>query len=140
MPIVKYYVVEDQHSDAALADLLTQSCRLFAEVLECPVDRVRAFAHEFRPQAACVGGQMVSDGAASAPYFRFVLLEGRSDEQAQRLLAGFTDLVVACLGVDRAAVRGGTWSVDPGRWAIAGVPASDLRKAEIDARAAQSGS
>lgn len=137
MPIVKYYVVAGRHDDASLAMLLTKSCEFFAEVLECPVDRVRAFAHEFRPQAACVGGRMVSDGGDEAPYFRFVLLQGRSDEQAQRLLTGFTDLIVECLGTDRSLIRGGTWSCEPTRWAIAGIPASVTRKAEIDARAAQ---
>lgn len=135
MPIVKYYVVQGRHSDDALADLLTRSCDLMAAVLECPIDRVRAFAHEFRPQVACVGGRMVSEGADEAPYFRFVLMEGRPIEQAQRLLLGFTELVVDCLGVDRSAVRGGSWSCSPERWAIAGVPASETRKAEIEARA-----
>jgi len=78
---------------------------------------------------------MASEGGVEAPYFRFVLMEGRPLEQAQRLLAGFTDLLVECLGVDRSHVRGGTWSCSPDRWAIAGVPASLARTAEIEARA-----
>ena len=135
MPIVKYYVVEGRHSDEQLAALLTGSCAFFAEVLECPVDRVRAFAHEFRPEVACIGGEMATDGAADAPYFRFVLLRGRSLEQRQRLLRGFTDLVVDCLGVERSRVRGGIWLVDPENWAIAGEPAAAARAAEIAARA-----
>lgn len=134
MPIVKYYLVEGRHSDAAIGQLLTRSCGLFAEVLECPIDRVRAFAHEFRPATVCVGGELASDGAADAPYFRFMLLAGRSVEQRQRLLTGFTDLLVECLGVERAGVRGGMWLVEPENWAIAGTPASVARKSEVDAR------
>ncbi len=136
MPIVKYYLVEGRHSDQAISELLTRSCALFAEVLESPIDRVRAFAHEFRPQAVCAGGVMVSDGADEAPYFRFMLLAGRPVEQRQRLLTGFTDLLVEVLGVERSRVRGGMWLVDPENWAIGGTPASELRRAEIEARAA----
>lgn len=137
MPIVKYYLVEGRHRDEDIAILLRKSCELFAEVLESPIDRVRAFAHEFRPELVCAGGQMMSAGGEEAPYFRFMLLQGRPLEHRQRLLVGFTDLLVDVLGVDRSRVRGGMWLVDPENWAIGGIPASDLRQAEIAARAAQ---
>ena len=137
MPIVKYYLVEGQHTDDEIAGLLKRSCALLAEVLDSPIERVRAFAHEFRPQTVCVGGQLVSEGAAEAPYFRFMLLNGRPLEQRQRLLRGFTDLLVEELGVERSRVRGGMWLVEPEHWVIGGTPASELRQAEIAARAAQ---
>ena len=137
MPIVTYYLVAGRHDDAAIGELLTRSCALFAQVLESPIDRVRAFAHEFRPQAACIGGELASDGAADAPYFHFMLLEGRPLEQRQRLLAGFTDLLVECIGVERARVRGGMWPVAPEHWAIGGAPAAGVRADEIAARAQQ---
>ena len=139
MPIVTYYLVAGQHDDDAIRTLLTRSCERFAEVLECPIDRVRAFAHEFRPQAACIGGALVSEGAPEAPYFHFMLLEGRPLDQRQRLLRAFTDLLVECLGVERSGVRGGMWPVEPAHWAIAGEPAAGLRADEIAARAASSG-
>jgi 4-oxalocrotonate tautomerase len=135
MPIVTYHLVAGQHDDADVAVLLQRSCRLFADVLECPVDRVRAFAHEHRPELACIGGEMASDGAQPGPYFHFMLLEGRPLETAQRLLSGFTDLLVDVLGVARDRVRGGMWPVEPQRWAIGGVDAATLRSDEIRARA-----
>lgn len=134
MPIVTYHLVEGRHSDAAVGELLRRSCQLFAEVLQTPVERVRALAHEHRPALSCVGGELVADGAAEAPYFHFMLLEGRPLEAAQRLLEGFTDLLVETLGVDRALVRGGMWPVEPERWAIAGTPAAVARGAEVQAR------
>ena len=73
--------------------------------------------------------------AQPAPYFHFMLLDGRPVEQAQRLLAGFTDLLVDTLRVERARVRGGTWPVEPERWTIGGRAASDVRAAEVAARA-----
>jgi 4-oxalocrotonate tautomerase len=134
VPIVTYHLVAGRHADAAVGELLRRSCAFFADVLECPVDRVRAFAHEHRPALACVGGELVADGAEEAPYFHFMLLDGRPVEHAQRLLSGFTELLVETLGVDRAGVRGGMWPVEPDRWAIAGTPAASVRRAEVDAR------
>lgn len=134
MPIVTYHLLAGRHDPAAVAELLRRSCALFAEVLQSPLDRVRAFAQEHPPGAACVGGTMVSDGAPEAPFFEFVLLEGRPQEQRHALLAGFTDLVVDVLGADRELVRGGIRLVSPQDWAIGGVPASVARSAEVEAR------
>ncbi|MEZ5116534.1 MAG: tautomerase family protein [Candidatus Nanopelagicales bacterium] len=134
MPIVTYHLVEGRHTDGAVAELLRRSCALFAEELACPVDRVRAFAHEHRAPLVCVGGDLVADGAEEAPYFHFMLLEGRPLDSAQRLLAGFTDLLVETLGVERSRVRGGMWPVEPERWAVGGVPAATVRRDEVAAR------
>jgi len=50
-------------------------------------------------------------------------------------LAGFTDLVVELLKVDRSWVRGGCWPIPPQYWAIGGQSASLMRANEIKARA-----
>lgn len=138
MPIVEYRIPSGHYSGEAVATLLQQSCALFAEVLECPIDRVRAVAHEVSPQAMCVAGTMVSEGGVAAPYFTFFLLDGRPEELRHRLLAGFTDLLVDCLGVDRSVVRGAVTVVAPTNWAIAGTPASVARADEVAARASRS--
>lgn len=136
MPIVTYHLVQGQHSDEQLAELLTRSSRLFADVLDAPIDRIRAFVTETRPQATAVGGELVSSGATEAPFFEFLLFAGRPVEHAHRLLEGFTTLLVECLGSDRSLIRGRCQYADPDHWAIAGVPASIVRKAEVEARAA----
>ena len=136
MPIVEYRVAAGRHTEAEIADLLQRSCAFFAEVLESPIGRVRAVAIEFRPELVCVGGQMMSDGAAEAPYFTLFLMLGRPEEHRHRLLAGFTDLLVECLGADRSLVRGGVHLISPDDWGIAGTPAAVTRKAEVEARAA----
>lgn len=134
MPIVEYRVVAGRHTDAELGELLRRSCTLFAEVLGAPIGRVRAVATEYRPELMCVGGELVSSSAPEAVYFSFFLLAGRPVEHQQRLLAGFTDLAVECLGAVRELVRGGVVTVTPDEWAIAGVPASEARRAEVQAR------
>ena len=81
-----------------------------------------------------VGGKLMSEGAAAAPWFHCLVLQGRSEESCHALLAGFTDLLVTILGADKASVRGGCWPISPAMWSIGGVPASHTRAAEIRAR------
>lgn len=138
MPIVEYRIPAGHYPGEAVTTLLEKSCDLFAEVLECPLDRVRALAHEVSPHATCVGGTMVSEGGMAAPYFTFFLLDGRPEAVRHRLLAGFTDLLVECLGVDRSVVRGAVTIVAPTNWAIGGTPASIVRADEVAARKSDS--
>lgn len=138
MPILEYHLTEDTYTDAQIAELLESSSRLYAEALESPIARVRVFAHLHATRHVAVGGRLVSDGGTPAPYFHFLVLEGRPLAQRHALLAGFTDLVVRCLGTDRSVVRGGCWPIAPEHWAIAGTPASITRAQEIAARAAAS--
>ena len=134
MPILNFHLVQGQHEAAKVETLLLKASALFAEVLACPIDRVRVFVTEPMPQHACIGGKLVSQHEQVAPYFSFIVLEGRSQEDRQRLLSGFTDLVVDILGAPRANVRGGIVPVAPSDWSIGGVLASELRQAEIEAR------
>lgn len=135
MPILHYHLAEGHYSQAQHEKLLLDSARFFAEVLCCPVDRTRVYIQLYRPELTAVGGVLVSGSHARAPYFSFVVLEGRSLEDRQRLLAGFTDLVVEILQVERSLVRGGIVLVHPENWAIGGVPAAQARQAEVAARA-----
>ncbi|PKO94138.1 MAG: 4-oxalocrotonate tautomerase [Betaproteobacteria bacterium HGW-Betaproteobacteria-10] len=134
MPILNFHLIQGQHAPAQVETLLLKASALFAEVLACPIDRVRVFATEHAPQHFCIGGKLVSQHEQVAPYFSFIVLEGRSQEDRQRLLGGFTDLVVDILGAPRANVRGGIVPVAPSDWSIGGVLASELRQAEIEAR------
>jgi 4-oxalocrotonate tautomerase len=138
MPILEYHLTEGTYTDAQIADLLESSSRLYAQTLESPIERVRVFAHLHAARHVAVGGKLVSDGGTPAPYFHFLVLEGRPLDQCQALLAGFTDLVERCLGAERSAVRGGCWPIAPAHWAIAGTPASITRAQEIATRAAAS--
>lgn len=134
MPILTFHLVQGQHAPTRIESLLLRSSVLFAEGLHCPMDRVRVFVTEHAPQQACLGGKLASQDAQPAPYFTFVLLKGRSLEDRQRLLAGFTDLLVEILECPRERVRGGITLIDPDDWGIGGVPASHLRQAEIQTR------
>ena len=136
MPVLQYMLVEGQQSDEQIAELLIESSRLFAEVLESPIDRVRVSVQLVKPQHIAIGGKLVTEGVPSTPYFEFVVLEGRPMAHRHRLLEGFTRLLVDTLGVDGNRVRGSCWAVDPAQWSIGGTLASVMRAKEISARAA----
>ena len=135
MPILEYHLAEGRYSDAQIAQLLLASSQRYAELLRSPIERVRVFAQFYRPEHVAVGGRLLSDGAPSAPYFHFLVLEGRPLDECHALLGAFTDLVVDILQAERKLVRGGCWPIPPPYWAIGGLPASQMRSAEIAARA-----
>jgi phenylpyruvate tautomerase PptA (4-oxalocrotonate tautomerase family) len=135
MPIVEVHLVEGLHTSTQHAELLRVLSARYAEVLDSPPDRVRAYLTLHRPEHWATGG-LTGSGAPSAPYFTTIVLQGRPAEQRRRLVAAFTDVLVDLLGVDRRLVRGRVIQVHPDDWAIGGVPASSARRAEIDARAA----
>ncbi|TYC51415.1 4-oxalocrotonate tautomerase [Zoogloea oleivorans] len=134
MPILNIHLVRGQHAADRVENLLLRCSEAFAAGLRCPLDRVRVFVTEHEPHLMCVGGQLVRDAGVNAPYFSFIVLEGRSLEDRQQLLAAFTDLIVELLDVPRELVRGGIVPVAPADWSIGGQPASSLRQAEIEAR------
>ncbi len=135
MPVLVIHLLENSCSDAQCEALLLAASRLYAQVLNSPIERVRAFITPHRAAHVAVGGVMARDASLSAPYFEFLVLEGRSIDERQQLLAGFTELIVNELGVERHMVRGGCWPIAPENWAIGGVPASELRAGEVRARA-----
>lgn len=133
MPILELHLVEGDHSPAEHAQLLERLSARYAEVLESPVERVRAYLTLHAREHWAAGG---TTHAAPAPYVTAIVLEGRPVEQRHRLLAELTDLIVEILGVERSRVRGRVIQVPPDDWAIGGVPASGARRDEIAARAA----
>jgi phenylpyruvate tautomerase PptA (4-oxalocrotonate tautomerase family) len=133
MPILEVHLVEGRHTAAQHAELLTAMSARYAEVLESPVERVRAYVTLHRPEHWATGGV----AGTEAPYFTAIVLEGRPVEQRHRLLGAFTDILVDVLGADRKLVRGRVIQVPPDDWAIGGVPASAARRSEIASRAAR---
>jgi 4-oxalocrotonate tautomerase family enzyme len=137
VPVLEVHLVEGDHAPAAIARLLEAASRRYAEVLESPLERIRAYATLHPREHWAVGGATgLGTDLAPAPYFTAIVLEGRPVEQHHRLLADLTDLLVDVLGATRSRVRGRIVQVPPDDWGIGGVPASGARRDEIAARAA----
>lgn len=139
MPVVNFHIVEGMSTAEQEERLLRGASRLYAEVLKAPLERVRAFITLHRPNHFAVAGEVVAKGRLHAPYFDFIVLEGRPLEERHRLLSGFTDLLVETLGVRRDLVRGSCRRVEPFDWGIGGEPANVLRQDEVEARARAAG-
>lgn len=135
MPVANFHLIDTPANRAQVKPLLKGACALYADVLGAPLDRIRTFVTFHDPDTFLAGGDLCSENGENAPYFDFIVLEGRPLDQRHRLLIGFTDLLVDLLGVDRSTIRGHCRPVHPENWAIGGVPASEKRKSEIDARA-----
>jgi 4-oxalocrotonate tautomerase len=135
MPVVNFHLISQQTTPSQDERLLKEAAKLYSEVLKSPMERVRAFITTHAAQQFVVAGDLVSNNGLHAPYFDFIVLEGRPLEERHRLMAGFTDLLVDILGVKRDLVRGSCRRVEPEDWSIGGVLASELRANEIKARA-----
>ncbi|MGB0747657.1 MAG: tautomerase family protein [Magnetospiraceae bacterium] len=134
MPVVHFHLLQDALTPEREAAIVTGASQAFAEVLESPVDRIRAFIHAYSGTRCAVGGVACTDPDHHAPYFEFIVLKGRTTAQQLRLMADFTALLARVLSVDPGVIRGRCIRVEPEEWCIAGKSAAEVRKAEIDAR------
>lgn len=135
MPVVNFHLLAGHSTAEQDEQLLKGASQLYAEVLKAPIERVRAFITTYPASKFAVAGAPCSANGLHAPFFEFIVLDGRALEDRQRLHQGFTDLLVDVLGVSRELVRGVCRRVAPEDWSIGGVPASVLRAEEVAARA-----
>ncbi|MCC6076684.1 4-oxalocrotonate tautomerase family protein [Pseudomonas sp. GCM10022188] len=135
MPVVNFHLLAGHSTVEQEQRLLVEASRLYSEVLASPIERVRAFITPHAAGQFAAAGALCSANGLHAPFFEFIVLDGRSLEDRQRLHQGFTDLLVEVLGVHRELVRGRCQRVAPEDWSIGGAPASVLRAEEVAARA-----
>lgn len=136
MPVVNIHLTEGTATPEQARELLTEATRVYCEVLDAPIERVRAYITTHPAQLWATAGQTVADGGHPAPFFTAIVFADRPTAARHRLLAAFTDLIVKTLDVDRAHVRGRIIPVEPEDWGIGGEPASVKRAGEIAARRA----
>ncbi|MDX1725533.1 MAG: tautomerase family protein [Pseudomonas sp.] len=139
MPVVNFHLMEGHCSAEQKVRLLKAASQLYSKVLRSPMERVRAFITLHAADEFAVAGDTANANGLHAPYFDFIVLEGRPLDERQQLMAGFTTLLVDILAVDRSFVRGRCIRVEPQDWSIGGLGADVLREQEISARAARLG-
>ncbi len=131
MPVATFHFSGGDLDQAVSADFLRRVSTVFAEELESPVDRIRAFLIPHGEALSAVKGEVPGERSV---FFEFFVLEGRALEQRQRIARAFTELIAQYLGVDASSVRGRCIQVPPEDWCIGGQFASELRKSEIAQR------
>lgn len=117
--------------------LLVETAVLFAEIIESDVDRVRTQVHELPATDFALGGVPIAESGEQAPFITLDLFRGRPASQHQALCERIPRLVADLLDVPIERTRLRINEVFPEGWAIGGVQASELRRREIEARAAQ---
>lgn len=136
MPVVNFHVVKEACSPEQRSRLLKAASQLYSDVLSSPIERVRAFVTLRSGEECAVAGDTVSNNHLHAPFFEFIVLEGRPLDERQQLMSGFTTLLAEVLQVDHGLIRGRCIRVHPQDWCIGGSGADQLREKEIAARAA----
>lgn len=134
MPLVHFHLQDHDISDEQIEQIAQHATAIYAKELESPIDRIRVFINLHAPNLVAVGGKLASKGAPNAPYFEFIVMQGRTVSQRKAISDQFTALLAQTLGVERTNIRGHCITVDPDNWSIGGKLASDLRKAEIASR------
>lgn len=139
MPVIHFHLENNKYSQEQCEELMIKASEIYCSVLyntteEEFMSRVRIFLQFYPSWGMATSGTPISRGGANAPYFDFIVLEGRPIDEIQELIEGFTDLLVDLLGAERSLIRGACWPVTPEHWGIGGVPASVLRSKEIVSR------
>ncbi|TAM12456.1 MAG: 4-oxalocrotonate tautomerase [Nevskiaceae bacterium] len=134
MPIMNIHLIAGAYPDAQIKELLHRCATHYGKVLNSPMERIRVFVDEYRPAMVFVDGKTGAEGAAAAPFFEYIVLEGRPRQEKDDLMTGFTDILEDVLKVTRARIRGACWTVPPEHWGIGGVMASVKRAKEVAAR------
>ncbi|MGH1505515.1 MAG: hypothetical protein ACRBI6_18330 [Acidimicrobiales bacterium] len=135
MPLLEIELREGP-DDATLADLLDRSARRFAELIEAPIERVRASL-----RVVPANHWLVAGGSEAEPYplVRMEFMEGRSEALIREIIHEMSVTAADVLGVDIQRTRAYVTTFPPQYWAIGGIPASEVRAAEVAARAAAGG-
>ena len=79
--------------------------RIYAEVLEAPVERIRVFVVDHDPGDVTVAGVNVGEGGAPAPFFTAIVFASRPVEQRHRLLREASEMLARVCDVDLGLVR-----------------------------------
>ena len=139
MPFIRVDVA-DGVSPSVRHRLLRETAELFAEITESPLDRVRSQVHELPAGDFAVGGVTIAESGMQAPFISVDLLQGRPIEQHTAIIERMSALVAKIMDVPIERTRLRINEVAPHDWGIGGVPAAELRRREIEARAAGTGS
>jgi len=140
MPVANICVLEG-HPRPVLKQLVREVSQAYARVTGSPIERVQAWITEVDPELYAIAGVSADEALARGerrdleiPLVRLVLMEGRPVEQVHECIAVVTEVVGRVLGSDPKRVRVHVTRADPDHWGIGGVPASVLRRDEIEAR------
>ena len=142
MPLATINVLSG-HDKSVLQAMLQEFSSTYARILSAPMDRLQIWINEIDPALYAISGvpadQALSEGCREdleIPLIQLALMEGRPQEQVNAAIAELSALVARHLGGAPERVRVEVRPVAPERWGIGGLPASEVRRAELEGRRA----
>jgi 4-oxalocrotonate tautomerase family enzyme len=133
MPLIQIDLMEG-HQPEVHRELIERCTALYAATVEAPIERFRANVNVVPATQWGLGG--VAGAELVSPLIRISLMAGRPPELLRTLMADMSALVASILAIPVAQTRVFLTEIPPAHWGIGGVPASEVRGAEIAARAA----
>ncbi len=136
MPLIEIDLMAG-HDAAVHRELIERCTALYADAVVAPIERFRARINVVPADQWGLGGQPAPERVS--PLIRISLMSGRPPELIRALMADMSALVAEILEIPVDQTRALITEIAPEHWAIGGVPASEVRAAEISARAAAAG-
>jgi 4-oxalocrotonate tautomerase family enzyme len=133
MPLVQIDLMEG-HAPEVHRALIERCTALYAEIVEAPIERFRATVSVVPADQWGLGG--VAGPERVSPLIRISLMSGRPPELLRRMMHEMSALVAEILDISIDATRVFITEIPPTHWGIGGLPASEVRAAEVAARAA----
>jgi 4-oxalocrotonate tautomerase family enzyme len=141
MPVAKINLLKG-HQRETLRQILVEVSEAMSRILKAPEDRLIISINEVDLDLQIINGRIAREAlelhgreAVEIPFVQMVLMEGRPKEQLHQIIQELTAIISKATKVDPQRIRVHINLAQPDTWGIGGVPASILRKAELDARA-----
>lgn len=122
-------------SEAKVTELVEKVPARYAELIESPIERVRATVNEVPATHWRVGGKSESQ---PYPLVRVELMKGRPPDLLRLIMTELSSLVAEILDIPVTRTRLLITEMEPAHWGIGGIPAAEVRANEVAARAAAS--
>jgi 4-oxalocrotonate tautomerase family enzyme len=132
MPLIQIDLMEGV-PEGKITELVERVPARYAELIESPIQRIRAVVNEFPASHWRVGGQAEVE---PYPLIRVELMRGRPRELLTEIMADLSNMVAEILGIPVSRTRFLIREMEPEHWGIGGVPAAEVRADEVAARAA----
>lgn len=141
MPVAKINLLKG-HKPEILRQILVEVSEAMSRILKAPEDRLIISINEIDLDLQIVNGRLAQEAierdgreATEIPFVQMVLMEGRPKEQLHQIIGEITAIIARATKVAPQRIRVHINLAQPDTWGIGGVPASILRKAELDVRA-----
>lgn len=118
MTVVTFRIPAALTTGVRCTKLLEKGSLLLAQLLDSPVESVRAFVQEYNSDHMSVGGAVSGD--LGSAFFECYVLAGHPKQQRRAVMYELTDLLATVLKIEPGSIRGTCIQVNVDDWCISG--------------------